>query len=176
MKTNINLFTILFKVSLIALIILFLSSCKVIQIGEVTIISTRNYEKTQNYTLLKSYTLGTKKEKLSSKEKTIKDAINKTVRVVAGGEYLANAKLYLIIKGNNKYYAVEGDVWGIEGVEQSYRGFQIGDMVQYKILGHWCKGTITGWIDDEKCLIIQDGKLIGKPINFVKNEIIKIQK
>ncbi|MFA5300213.1 MAG: hypothetical protein WC389_18655, partial [Lutibacter sp.] len=113
MKKNTTLFL---RIALVLVIAGLFTSCSVVQIGELTMVTTRNYESTKNYKLLKNYTLGTKKEKRTSKSATIKDAMNKTLRTVAGGEYLTNAKIYLIAKGGKKYYAAEGDVWGVEGV------------------------------------------------------------
>ena len=108
-----------------------LSSCTVAPIGKLTMVSSRNYESLKNYKLLKNYTLGSNNEKKKSKSKTIDDAINETLKNVAGGEYMTNVTIYLITNGNKKYYAAEGDVWGIEGVIETYRGLAIGDAVQY---------------------------------------------
>lgn len=93
-------------------IILLISSCtSVKQIGEFTIVSTRNIEYNSKYVLLSTYSGGTRKELRKSTCKTIEEAINKTVKSVQGGEYLMNAKVYSI---DEEYFAVEGDVWGLK--------------------------------------------------------------
>lgn len=93
------------------LLISLLSSCvSVKQIGEFTIVSTRNIQSSEKYVLLTTYSGGNKKELRKSQCKTIQEAINKTVKSVPGGEYLMNAKVYSI---DSEYFAVEGDVWGL---------------------------------------------------------------
>jgi len=45
---------------------------------------------------------------------------------------------------------VEGDVWGIAG-QESFRGFKIGNVLQWKELTITKKGVITGLTNSEKC-------------------------
>lgn len=93
-------------------IIFLISSCtSVKQIGDFTIVSTRNVQQNREYVLLTTYSGGTRKELRKSKCSTIQEAINKTVKSVPGGEYLMNAKIYSI---DDEFFAVEGDVWGIK--------------------------------------------------------------
>lgn len=63
-----------------------------------------------------------------------------------------NAKIYMV---DGQYFATEGDVWGRE-IEE-FKGFKIGDMVQWSVFSGMKKGTITGLIDDEECMVRVEG-------------------
>ena len=81
-------------------------------------VSTRNIETSQKYNLIQKYAEHTKKEMKKTRSGSLQEAIDEIVKKVDGGEYLMNAKVYLIWHNNGftkpKYfYAVEGDVWGI---------------------------------------------------------------
>ena len=70
---------------------------------------------------------------------TIPEAINSTVQSVPGGEFIMNAKVYLI---DGEYFAVEGNIWGATSKE--YRGYEIGDFIQWSTMVGEKQGRITG--------------------------------
>lgn len=120
-------------------------------------ISNRNVDTKLEYKLLSAYSGGGKKEILKSKAKTIEQALDQTVKKVAGGEFLMNAKIYLVKK---KYYAVEGDVWGT-GSNIAIKGFKIGDSVLWKKSGKFVKCKIIALKDDKSCLVeMEDGNTL----------------
>jgi hypothetical protein len=125
-----------------------LSSCgvshKVVLVGNINMVSTRNIENT-DYVLISTYMGGNKKEISNARSVSIEQAIDQTVKQTPGGEYLKNAKIYKI---DDLYFAVEGDVWGLKNSEQSIRGLKAGDYVIYerrinnnKVMLHKCKIT-----------------------------------
>jgi hypothetical protein len=154
---------------------IFLTSCagvKVTQIGKLNMISNRNVDSKTEYSLLKSYMGASNKEIKKAKATTIEDAIDETVRNTSGGEFLKNVKVYLVQNKKNFYYAVEGDVWGVKG-QENFRGFVVGDLVQWKdMLGKTHKGKITGLIDSKECMVKEEGKTDSKAVEYDK--LIKI--
>ncbi len=159
----------LFSTKTLLVVTIFLSSCasvKVTQIGKLNMISNRNVDSKTDYTLLKSYMGASNKEIKKAKATTLEDAIDETVRNTSGGEFLKNVKVYLVESKNKMYYAVEGDVWGIKG-QENFRGFIVGDMVQWKdMLGKAHKGKITGLIDSKECMIKEEGKSDSKSVEY----------
>ncbi|MBK9801300.1 MAG: hypothetical protein IPP56_16790 [Bacteroidetes bacterium] len=155
MKTK----TILF--SLIALALL--SSCRtVVDLGKLNMVSNRNVDTDMSdYVLIKNYAGGSKKEikraLRKTKAKTMEQAIDETVRNVAGGEFLKNVKVYGVKRKKAMYLLVEGDVWGLPENE-SFRGFKVGDVVQWKELTFTKKGVITGLTDARRCMVREEGK------------------
>ena len=131
-----------------------LSSCAVTikQIGSVNMISSRNVESSTNYVLLRSYMGASQKELRKSKAETIQDAIEQVVKSTPGGEFLKNVKLYTT---NKKYFAVEGDIWGIV-TNANFRGFSVGDKVKWTKLFKDYTGTIVNLKDDKTCTIKKD--------------------
>jgi hypothetical protein len=103
------------KKSFIALVLtLLLYSCETIQmtqIGRLNMVSNRNVNPNLQYKVLSTYSGVSQRELRRSRAKTIEDAVNQTVKNVSGGEFLMNVKIYIL---STKYYAVEGDVWGVE--------------------------------------------------------------
>jgi hypothetical protein len=170
MKKNI----IIFSASTLAL----LSSCStVIDLGKLNMISNRNIDSQTEYALIKNYAGGSPKEIKKALKKTkaitLDAAVDETVRNVAGGEFLKNVKVYGVKKKDKMFLLVEGDVWGVSGNE-SFRGFKVGDKVQWKELTIAKKGTITGLTDAEKCMVKEDGKENSKSLKF--SSITKVNK
>ena len=106
-----------------------------------------------------------KKALKKTKATTLDAAVDETVRNVAGGEFLKNVKVYGVKKKEVMYLLVEGDVWGVAG-DVSFRGFKVGDKVQWKELTVYKKGTITGLTDADKCMVKEDGKENSKSFKF----------
>ncbi len=161
---------------LLAISLCYSCSKSVRMIGSVNMISHRNINPNGNHELKARYVGGGKSIK-KSKAQTVEDAINNTVKTVPGGEFLANAKLY-IVKG--KYFAIEGDVWGTVE-DSSFRGFSIGDRVVCKDRGFLKSlnfktdliyGKITG-IEDEKEVYV---KVEGEEDRTIKVSIDKLTK
>ena len=141
------------------LLVAFSAFTSVKQIGKVNMISNRNVDPKLNYQVISTYSGGGKRELKQSKAKTIEDAIDQTVRRVPGGEFLMNAKVYVV---NGQYLAVEGDVWG-ETSNVSFRGLKVGDKVTWKAGGKFRTGVVNSLRDDKTCLIKnEDGDIIEK--------------
>ena len=95
-----------------------LSSCStIVDLGKLNMISDRNVDSKADYVLLKSYAGGSNKEVKKALKKTkattLDQAVDETVRNVAGGEFLKNVKVYGVKKKKNMYLVVEGAVWGV---------------------------------------------------------------
>jgi hypothetical protein len=80
---------------LLVLTALFSSCSTVYELGDLTMVSSRNIETKMDYVLIKNYSGGSKKEIKKALKKTkatnLETAINETVKNVAGGEFLKNA-------------------------------------------------------------------------------------
>lgn len=144
---------------LIALSATLLSCTSVEQIGRVNMISNRNIDSDMDYKMIATYSGGSKKELKKARAVTIEDAIDETVRTVPGGEFLMNAKIYIV---NETYFAVEGDVWGLHKVEKSHRGFRVGSKVLWKnqslasslgLKSDFVEATVKALKDDKTCFI-----------------------
>jgi hypothetical protein len=102
---------------IIAIALLATTACTSIKtVGSLNIVSTRNVETSTKYVVIQKYAELTKKEKKRSRANTIQEAVDAVVKKVDGGEYLMNARIYLIKHDHffslSYYYAVDGDVWG----------------------------------------------------------------
>jgi len=147
------------KRTLLALLVITaVSSCtSVKQIGKVNMVSNRNVDPNLGYGVITTYSGGSKRELKKSRAISIEEAIDQTVRKVPGGEFLMNAKIYMV---DGKYIAVEGDVWGVKS-NVAFRGFKVGDTVTWKVMFNFKIGTIKSLIDDKTCLIeTEDGDII----------------
>ena len=163
----------------VVLIAFVLPSCiSVKEVGKVNMISNRNVSMKTDYALLSSYSGGSKAELKKSKAENIEQAVDQTVRKVAGGEFLMNAKINLVYHkiSGKAFFAVEGDVYGLASsngtAERSYRGFKAGDKVNWgnKISG-FKSGTIKSIKDDKTCLVeTEDGKVIEKKYDDISKQ------
>ena len=137
-------------------IILIGSSCiSFREIGKINMISNRNIERSLEYKLLTTYSGGSLHELKKSKAPNIQEAVDQTVKKIPGGEFLMNVKVYLV---NDKYFAVEGDVWGLNNdiKDVAFRGFKVGDKVTWKKFGKFLQGKINALKDDKTCLVEDD--------------------
>ena len=75
-----------------------------------------------------------------------------------------NATFYIV---KNKYFAVEGDVWGSKQNAQ-YKGFKVGDRVMWKTITGYKKGVVEAIKNSEECVVIEDGTMDRSTIKFVK--------
>jgi len=136
--------------------IFLLASCVTTkEIGKVNMISNRNVESSTNYVLIKSYMGASQKELRKTEATSVEAAIDQVVKSTPGGEYLKNAKIYLVLKGHQQHLAVEGDVWGIS-TNANFRGFMIGDKVKWTKLFKDYTGTIVDLKNDKSCTIKKD--------------------
>jgi hypothetical protein len=158
-------------------LVLILSSCKTVEyMGTLNMVSSRNIDtKMGDYSLIKNYAGGSaseiKKALKKTKASTLEAAVDETVRNVAGGEFLKNVKLYSVKRSKQSFFFVEGDVWGFKNVE-TFRGFKIGDTVQWIEKTKAKKGIITGLIDSEFCMVKEDGDDLSRQIKF--SNIVKV--
>jgi len=138
------------QIFLAFILLIVASSCspKVKQIGQVNMVSYRNIDSKLEYSALANYSGGSEREFKKSRAKTIEKAIEETTKKIPGGEYLMNVKFYLV---NNKYFAVEGDVWGVK-TNITYRGFKVGDKVIVDGFNNSI-ATIKSLKDDKTCFI-----------------------
>lgn len=138
---------------------LMMASCTTVtMIGEVNMLSTRNVSTTFDYQKLATYSGGSKARITKSKAVDLRDAVNNTVREIPGGEFLMNAKVYIVDHGKGRYnFAVEGDVWGYPTEKGDYNGFKLGDYVMWNNGFGYAKGKIVAIKDSESC-IVQDEK------------------
>lgn len=154
-------------------IILFGTSCTSFrEIGEINMISNRNIERNLDYKLLTTYSGGSQHELKKSKAPSIQEAVDKTVKKIPGGEFLMNAKVYIV---NDKYFAVEGDVWGLTSdVNQiTYRGFKLGDRVTWKKFGKFLHGKINALKDDKTCLVEEESTKKITELNY--DQLTRVQ-
>jgi hypothetical protein len=131
---------------------IFASCVSTRQIGNLNMVSTRNIDSSEDYSLLRNYMGASKKEIKNTKAHTMEDAIDQVVRSTPGGEYLKNVKVYLV---KNRYLAVEGDVWGISS-NINFRGFKVGNKVKWTKLFKDYTGTIIELKDDKVCTVKSD--------------------
>lgn len=136
-----------------AAVALMVSSCgpSIKQIGYLNMISTRNVSVKEQYVSLRNGVGGDNRDLKRNKAATVDMAVGNLVKNVPGGEFVQNAKIYVI----GKEYAVSGDVWGLSG-EINHKGFKIGDHVMWKDNFVKFTGVITELKDDKECTVKQD--------------------
>lgn len=84
-------------------------SCAYKRIGDFTMLSNRNVDKSTQYVLLERDVV----KKMKTKKKDYMElAVDDAVRGVNGGEYLMNVKLYVSRSGRK--LKLVADVWGIK--------------------------------------------------------------
>ena len=137
-------------------------------IGSVNMLSHRNVNPKLDYHALATYSGGSPKERKKTRAVTIEDAIDQTVKKIPGGEFLMNAKVYLVktplkhksLEGKKTkfFYFCEGDVWGSKE-NISYRGFKVGDKVIVDGIIN-SVATIKSLKDDKTCFIERINGLI----------------
>ncbi len=142
-------------------------------IGDLTMISTRNIDRSMDYVLVKNYQGLSKKQKRRSKAKDIEEAVNSTVKSTPGGEYLTNVKVFMVSnpmrfrKEFRQTYVVEGDVWGFQG-EQSMKGFKVGDKVFWNTVSGQKQGVILELKNGTQAAIQVEGQEKIELINYDK--------
>ncbi len=133
-------------------------------VGELSMVATRNIDKSVNYTQLKAYAgvsgteitaamAAAKKGVIKAKNPIVKEinaykatlmnqTVDNVVKSVAGGEYLYNAKFYLVGEVPFKLwgpsvitynYVCAGDVWGVKDANANIKGFKVNDKVIFTL-------------------------------------------
>ena len=87
-----------------------LTSCSN-RLGDLSLLSNRNYDKSANYELLQRDVEVKVKTK---KNDVIERAVDKATSSVNGGEFLMNTSIWVSFTG--KKLKLKGDVWGIKKV------------------------------------------------------------
>src|SRR5690554_3043087 len=144
------------KTIIAALSVLILSSCAH-RLGDLTLLSNRNYDSAQNYTLLER---DVKVKVKTKKNDVLERAVDKATKSVDGGEFIMNATLWVTPSG--KKMIVKGDIWGIKPPEEEkpvaetitkvkvettvdkVNELKIGDLVSFRSHGRWLEGKIIG--------------------------------
>lgn len=165
------------NILLLLILGLSLSGCLgVKQIGDVNIISNRNVElKNGDYELISSYAGSSSKRELKKefrkvKAKNIDQALSHVLRNTPGGEFVANAKIYLL---NGSYFVIQGDIWGVAGNKINHKGFSVGDKVQYRRMGKTRTGVIVDLKDAEQATVKEDETEGHHVVNY--DRLLKIK-
>jgi hypothetical protein len=142
------------------------------KLGKVNMLSNRNVDSKSDYVALRNYMGMSEKEIKQTKSTSIEDAIDVTVKNTPGGEFLKNVKMYQVIRDQKYYYAVEGDVWGLPE-NANYRGFKVGDRVQWSTMLSKKTGIITNLMDSNQCTIKVESS--GNIENVDYDKLLKIE-
>ncbi|WP_046746257.1 hypothetical protein [Kordia zhangzhouensis] len=160
------------KVFFFAIVSLMLVSCgNYIRIGDLTAISNRNLDDSQNYVLLKRDVEAIAKSKNDDALEQAVDNLTKEYE----GEFLRNAKIY--VKDNGKKVKVIGDVWGVQltNVNVSTNAsakieLKIGDNVIFRRRGKLIEGKIVGL--NPTSVIVEYGRK-NKKVELKYDEVTK---
>lgn len=141
------------KILLLFVAVVMLYSClSTKQVGSLTVVSTRNLDPSADYDLVSGYAGGKKHDLRSSRNETIEDAVDQVISGVPGGEYLQNARVYMV---RGKYFAVQGDVWGLAS-DANVHGFSVGDHVHWTRLFRDHTGVIVDLKSSKVCSVRDD--------------------
>ncbi len=158
---------------LLSVFVVILSGCSniaVYKIGEMTMASNKNIDSNAEYVLLRSYMGASEKEIKKSENRSLDAAIDDTVKNTPGSEFLKNVKFYMVLNKGNRFYVSEGDVWGVN--HEHFRGFKIGDKVQWKTMFSKKTGVITNFKDATECTMKIDDSEDYETIEY--EELLKI--
>lgn len=101
------------------------------RLGDLTLLSNRNYDNSVKYELLQRDVYVKVKTK---KNDVLERAVDKATSSVPGGEHLRNVSIWVSPSG--KKLKIKGDVYGIKPAETSQStvntSWKVGDKVQYK--------------------------------------------
>ena len=153
-----------------------ISSCgtklKFIEIGKLTISSTKNVDLKGEHILLSrnagfddsQVSVINKKEQNKKARKkilanyemlkatSVDKAMENVVEQTPGGIYMENVEIYLVntrkIRATDFFFIVSGDVFGVKDAVKQIRGFTVGTKAFYKKES----GTVITLLDDKYCL------------------------
>lgn len=107
---------------------LFFSSCYR-RIGDLNMVSNRNYNESSTYVELKRGVVA--KSRITPHRNALEEAIDRATDLVPGGEFMKNVKVE--VRLNGKRVRVEGDVWGIQRIKEDKNSeLKVGDKVIYR--------------------------------------------
>lgn len=139
------------KYSILLFIALFIASCgEYKRIGQFTMISTRNIDRSQNYELLQRDVEAVIK---TDQDDVLQEGIDKAIKKTPGGEYMMNVKIYLMTDGSK--LKVIGDIYGIKTTTIDnvvLNSFNVGDTVQFEKKGQIKEGIILS-VDEGKSIV-----------------------
>jgi hypothetical protein len=194
------------------------STIRVTPMGELNMISTRNINKAEDYQSLKTYAgvsstdvnnaLSESKNRLIKKKhrifkeimkykgKTLNEAVDNVVKSQVGGEYLMNARFFLVEisekKGDNlqessKFqYVLSGDIWGTKSVNNEIQGFRLDDKVIFTYtralkkamngnknfeegeINKQYEGKIVGLSGADATIRLENGSVVDIPYNMLR--------
>jgi hypothetical protein len=161
------------KLLLTGIVLTTLTSCgSYVRIGDLTGISNRNIDNSEQYVLIE--------RDVESVAKSEKDALEQAVDNMTKeyeGEFLRNAKIY--VKSNGKKVKVIGDVWGIQKTNVNVTTnanakieLKVGDKVVFNRKGDIVDGKIIGLNSDS--VIVEYGKR-NKRIELKYDEVTKTE-
>lgn len=142
--------------SFAALLSLAACSPNPVAIGDINMISNRNVSQGAGYQLIQKFSNSSTEQLEESEARTITEAIDNVVKAVPGGEYLMNAKLYRV----GKFYAAEGDVWGIAG-QTDINGLKPNGSAYLKRRGGSETVQVLSFVDKNRVNVkLESGKII----------------
>jgi len=158
---------------LAAILLASITSCgSYVRIGDLTGISNRNLDDSQQYVLLEREVEAIAKSENDALEQAI-DNMTKEHQ----GEFLRNAKVY--VKSNGKKVKVIGDVWGIQNTNVNVTTnanakieLSIGDLVVFNKKEKIIDGKIIGLNSDS--IIVEYGKR-NKRVKLKYDEVTKTE-
>ena len=158
---------------LAAILLASITSCgSYVRIGDLTGISNRNLDDSQQYVLLEREVEAIAK----SENDALEQAIDNMTREHQG-EFLRNAKVY--VKSNGKKVKVIGDVWGIQNTNVNVTTnanakieLSIGDLVVFNKKEKIIDGKIIGLNSDS--IIVEYGKR-NKRVKLKYDEVTKTE-
>jgi hypothetical protein len=155
------------KVLLIISLTTVLQACfSIKQIADLNMVSKRNVDMSKEYGLIATYARKTKKQLKKAKSPNIQEAVDLVVKSVPGGEFLMNVKIYQV---NGRYFAVEGDVYGVKGSAPDYKGIKVGDAVTWKTALGYKTGKVIA-IDNNLNFLVEESES-GKTKKFKAEEL-----
>lgn len=137
----------------VAFMLFLVSSCAN-RLGDLSMLSNRNYDRSTEYVLLQR---DVKAKVKTKKDDIIERLVDKATSSVNGGEYVSNATLWVSPSG--KKMKISGDVWGIKPIEAvkttttdvnvttsvtKVNEFLVNDTVSFKSHGKLIQGKIIG--------------------------------
>lgn len=156
------------KVALLIALTALCSSCYN-RIGDLSLMSNRNFDKSENYALLKQ---GVEAKVKTKKKDIVSNAVDKATNSVVGGEYLQNVSLWISLNG--KKMRIKGDVWGVPQSElpqdRTATRFKIGDKVQFSSISGKKTGVILDVSSNEFATVKDD--VTGKSVKVKYKDLL----
>lgn len=129
------------------------------QVGQLTIMSGRNFDRSAPHVLLAT---GAEGQARVGTGETMQQAIDRAMVATPGGEYMQNVQVWL--RSDGEYLKVVGDVWGLppgSGATGAMPAMPAGDMVRNTPLGDVPIGraVLVPWKGETVKATIQGGDM-----------------